>query len=1095
MKKNKTSKRFLRNVSLLFVLLCMNIMGVFAQVKVIGVVIDKNKEPLIGVNIIVKGESTGTISDFEGKYSIQVPNSNSSLAFSYIGYKTEERVVGKNRLINVEMEEDSKTIDEVVVVAYGTQKKSHLTGAVASLKNDKLDEIPVSQLDQALQGKMAGVQILNTDPEAGEAPVIRVRGMGSISANTTPLIVIDGFPTPEGLSTLNMGDVESIEVLKDASSAALYGSRAAGGVILVTTKSGNVNKPKYNFKMYTGIRNALKMPDMLSTEQYTRLLMDEAKLRRMDPLVDGTAATMKYNLITTGEMASYLLLKYIDQPTDWVGDALRTNGTNNNFQLSASGGDKNLKYYISGIYTGENGIMKNSSYDKYTFRAKLDANLSKKIKVGFNLAPTYSHKENPGLDLNNYGRYPSWLPLRHNQATALLTGKTIGEYATQSDFNGTIIAGEGMDGEYWNVTGANPGGSSQQNPTSIRERTQTLTDDYKLQSNAYVSIEFLPGLIFKTSNGAYLAYREYNNKQKSSATTFGAPNQLRRQMILHSEMLSENTLNYTKKIGKHEFGALAGFTYQLTGNKYNQMYATTFPDEDLLSYNLALNTVIDNPLANPPVVGSTSYYFTEALMSYLGRINYSYAGKYLASVSMRADGSSKFAAGHKWGTFPAGSIGWRVSEESFMKQFDWISNLKIRGSFGLTGNNNIVQYAYMNLINTNNYVTGSGTGTLISGMSANGSSLGNPDITWESTQEADFGLDLGLFNSRVNLTVDYYDSNTIQLLLQEPAMAITGHQMFWNNVGKVNNKGLEFELTTTNIDTKNFSWKTSANLSTNKNTLLNYGKIDHVDNFGERNEVYRAIIGQPAIQFFGYKSDGVYTSFTEVAAAKAVTDANGVPFNYTKYAPIIGGLKVVNVNGDNAINTDDRVVLGTPFPDFTWGITNTFNLNGFDLSFMFQGVQGGLLINGNINYNEQLRGNMAYLKNRFVSPSFPGDGKTVYSTTTNGGDLMLSDYALEDASYAALRDLSLGYTIPLKMVKKIGFSTARAYLSGQNLLYFMGSNYRGINPEARKESINPADKDFSPNPQDNNKNPLRDGYQRGAFPLNRTFTIGFDLTF
>ena len=1092
MKKNTNSKRFLRIFMWTFILFLMNTVTTFAQIKVSGTITDSKKEPLIGVNVKIIGSKSGTITDANGQFSITVPNSKATLAFTYIGFKPVVQAVGNNKQLIVEMEEDTKVMDEVVVVAYGTQRKSHLTGAVASLKNDKLEEIPVSQLEQALQGKMAGVQIMNTDPEAGESASIRVRGLGSISANASPLIVIDGFPTPDGLAGVSMGDVESIEVLKDAASASLYGSRAAGGVILVTTKSGNITKPKFSFKMYTGVRNALKMPDMLNTEQYTRLLMDEAALRRLDPTLDGTTATMKYSLMTTGDQASYLIQKYFDdQPTDWVSDALRQNGTNNNYQFSASGGDKNMKYFVSGVYTGENGIMKNSTFDKYTFRTKVDINLTKKIALGFNLSPTYSHKENPGIDLNNYGRYPSWLPIRHNDATALLTGKVAGTYATQSDFNGTIISGEGMDGEFWNVTGANPGGSSQQNPTSIRERTNIQTDDYRLQSNVYLSIELLKGLIFKTSNGAYVQFKEYNNKQQSSATTFGAPNQLNRQMTLHTELLTENTLNFTKKIGDHEINALAGFTLQETANKFNKMVGTNYPDEQLLSYNLGTYLLVDNPATG--VVGSTSYYYTEALMSYLGRITYDYKGKYLGSVSLRADGSSKFAVGHKWGTFPAGSIGWRVSEESFMKKMDWLSNLKIRASMGLTGNNNIPQYAYMNLLSTNNYATG--TGTLTSGISAIGSSLGNPDITWESTSESDFGLDLGLFNSRISLTVDYYDSYTIQLLLQQPAMNITGHQMYWNNIGRVNNKGLEFELNTTNIETKNFKWKTSANFSMNKNTLISYGNQDHVDNFGERNEVYRAIVGQPAIQYYGYKSDGVWTTFEEVAAAKALTDANGVPFNYTKYLPILGGLKVVNVNGDNAINTDDRVILGSPFPDFTWGITNTFTYQNFDLSFMFQGSQGGLLINGNINYNEQIRTNKAYTNNRYISPSFPGDGKTVYSTNTGGGDLMLSDYCLEDASYQALRDLSFGYTIPSKLIKKIGFNSFRAYFSGQNLLYFMGSNYRGINPEARKESSNSADQDFSPDPQANNKNPLRDGYQRGAFPLNRTFTIGFDLTF
>lgn len=1093
MKKVRKNRRFLRSVMWMFVLLCLSTAGTFAQVKVTGKVTSSNKEPLIGVNITIKGTKIATISDIDGNFTLTAPSSQSVLSISYLGFKTQTVGVGSGK-VNVVLLEDVKQMDEVVVVAYGTQKKSHLTGAIAKLKNEKLDEIPVSQLEQALQGKLAGVQVQNTETEAGEPPVIRVRGMGSISASSSPLIVVDGFPIPDGLSSLNMGDVESIEVLKDASSAALYGSRAAGGVILVTTKSGNISKPKFSFKMYTGIRKALLMPEVLNTVEYTQLLYDEAAQRLQDPAVDGTTATMKYNLITDGDKVSYLLEKYYaDQPTDWIGNALRDYGTNNSYQLSAAGGDKNLKYYISGIYTGENGIMKNSTYDKYTFRARLDANLTKKIIVGFNISPTYARKQNPGSDLTTYLRYPSWLPIRHNLATAYLTGKTAGEYATAADFLGTSISGEGLNGETWNITGANPSGSSQQNPTSVRERTSVFTDDYKLQTNAYISVELMKGLVLKSSNGVYVGVREYNKKLQTSAVTFNAPNSLERQLSMRTELLSENTLNYNKKLGNHELGLLAGFTVQKTGNKFNKTVTTNFPDEFLLSNNMANIYLIDNATAN--VNGSTSYYYTEALMSYLGRLTYAYKGKYLLSASIRADGSSKFAPGHQWGSFPAASIGWRMSEEKILKNLEWLSNLKARVSVGMTGNNSIPQYSYMNLLNTSPYVTGLGIGTLVPGIASNSSSLGNPDITWESTNEIDWGLDIGLFNSRLNITVDYYDSETDKLLLQQPSMSISGHQTFWNNIGKVRNQGLEIELTTTNIDAKHFSWKTSGNISTNKNTLLSYGGQAYVDQFGERNEVYRGIVGQPAIQYFGYKSAGVYTSFEEVAAAKAKTDANGVPFNYTKYPPVLGGLKVENINGDNAINTDDRVVLGSPFPDFTWGVTNSFTLYNFDLSFLFQGVQGGKLINGNINYNESLRTYKAYTANRFVSPKFPGDGKTVYSNNTNGGDLILSDYALEDASYAALRDLSLGYRLSSKVLKKIGLGSVRAYFSAQNLLYFMAANYRGINPEGRKESQNDADKDFSPNPQDITKNPLRDGYQRGSYPLNRTYTVGIDITF
>jgi TonB-linked SusC/RagA family outer membrane protein len=1084
MKNNNQTRRFIRNVSWMFILFFMNTAGVMAQLTVSGTITDKSNDPLIGVNITVKGVQTGTISDFDGKYSLQVPDSKSVLVFSYIGYKTFERAVGTNTLIKVILEEDAKSIDEVVVVAYGTQKKSHLTGAVASLKTDKLDEVPVSRVDQALQGKLAGVQINNNNPEAGESPQIRVRGMGSISANSEPLVVVDGFPVQDGLSMVSMGDVESIEVLKDAASAALYGSRAAGGVILVTTKSGNIKKPKYSFKMYSGVRTALKLPQMHTTQEYTELLFDEAAQRKLDPSVNGVVSeTMAFNKIMDTERAGYLILKnYTDQPTDWLSEGLRNHGSIQNYQLSASGGDKNLKYFISGNYNSEEGIMKNSSYDKYSFRTKLDIKLAKNVTLGINLSPTYSRQERPGTDLTDYMRFPSWLPIRHNTATAALTStatttRNAGDYAQPSDFNGINISGIGYDDEVWHLTGVSPFNSSNQNPVSIRERTSIFNDEYKLQGNTYLLIDILKGLQFKTSNGIYYSNKEYNKKEQTSANKSGNPNALTRQITMKSELLSENILTYDKKIGGHEIGALAGVTFQQSNNKFNSIVGTGFPDEQMLSFNLASQIILDSPTLS----GTRSFYFSESLMSLLGRITYAYKGKYLGSFSLRSDGSSKFAEGHKWGTFPAGSIGWRTSEEAFMKEIDWLSNLKVRASYGLTGNNAIPQYSYMNSINTSNYALGAGNGSLISGMASNSAALGNPEITWEQTAEANFGIDFGLFNNRLSVSVEHYNSNTVQLLLQQPAMYITGHQTFWNNIGKVNNKGWEIELSTTNIDKRNFTWKTSANFSTNKNTLLNYGDKEKEDNFGERNEVFRAIVGQPAIQFYGYKTDGVWTTFEEVAAAKTATDSEGNLFTYSKFAPVVGGLKVKNTNNDNKIDTEDRVVLGNPFPDFTWGITNTFTYRSFDLNFLFQGVQGVDVINGNVNYNEQLRLNKAYTNNRYISPMFPGDGKTVYSNTTSGSDLMLTDYAIEDGSYASLRDLTLGYRLPVSIVKALKLKDLRAYFSAQNIIYIMAPGYRGINPEARKTTSQYV-------------NPLVDGYQRGAFPLNRTFTIGFDIT-
>jgi len=1052
----------------------------YQQATVTGTVTDKTTgQPMIGVTILLKGTSTGLFSNIDGKYSVTITDPNAVLVFSYVGYETQEIAVAGQKYINVQLEQSIEAIDEVVVVAYGTQKKSSLTGSVASLKAEKLDEIPLARVDQALQGKMAGVQINNTSPLAGDAPQIRVRGLGSISTNIEPLVVIDGFPVQDGLSMVSMGDVESIEVLKDASSSALYGSRAANGVILITTKSGNIVKPKYSFKMYNGIRSAYKIPGVLSTSEQTKLFRQEADLRRLDPAVDGTSATMPFDLTSEGDQLSYLLIDFAGGETDWVKEALRDPGGKiQSYQLSASGGDKNSKYFISANYNSEEGIMKKSNYNKFSFRTKLDSKLSKNVMVGVNFTPTFSIKTAPAEDLTTALRSPSWIPIRHTEASAALTGRQVGEYAHASHYGRLDLSGPGLDNEIWHVTSASASGSSAHNPVSVNERTDISTNDYRLQGNAYLTIEILPGLQFKTSNGVYAAYSEFNEKAQSEASKDGEPNSLDRVTNLRTDLLSENTLNYTKKISDHEIGALFGYTMQKTTNKNNVIIGTNFPDEELLSFNMATVILLDSPL----LPGTTSYYYSEAMMSFLGRLNYSYKGKYLISASFRSDGSSKFAEGHKWGSFPAVSAGWRVSEESFLKNNKIVSNLKLRLSYGLTGNNNIPQYSYMNYLNTSNYDLGAGTGTLVPGLASNNDATGNPLITWEQTSEVNYGIDLGLYKNRLTLTVEYYNSTTIQLLLKQPAMYITGHQTFWNNIGKVSNSGIEMELSTINFNKKNFTWKTSANFSANKNKLLNYGNKDKEDNFGERNEVYRAVVGQPSIQFYGYKSDGVYVTFEEVAAALAKKDEGGIPFNYGDFTPVIGGLKVVNTNGDNKIDFNDRVVIGNPFPDFTWGITNTFTYKFFDLSFLFQGVQGVDVIDGNMNYNETLRTNTAYTDNRFVSPMFPGDGKTTYGTNTPGKSLLLSDYAVQDGSYAALRDFTFGFTVPIAFAKKIKINGLRIYLSAQNPLYFMAPGYNGVNPEARRTS-------------GTYNNPLIDGYQRGVYPINRTFTAGVDITF
>ena len=484
MKYPHFKRQFMPFLVLVIVLLAFNVKAQDKSIrgKVVAVA---DKSPLPGVSVIAKGTTNGVTTDLEGNFTLRIPASTKSLVFSFLGMETQEVPVAGKTNFDISMKESNVGIDEVVVVGYGTQKKSHLTGSVASLKTEGLDEIPISDVSQALQGKMAGVTVQQTDPMAGQSAEIRVRGFGSISAAVQPLVVVDGFPIPDGLSSVSMGNVESIEVLKDAASAAMYGSRASGGVILVTTKSGNSNKPKYNFKMYAGPKTALKLPTILNNDQYVQLQYDEAAMRMQDPKVDGTTATMKFNLSTDADKAAWLLTHYyIDQPTDWVKEVMRDQGSVQNYQLSATGGNKDIKYFISGNYYKDQGIAKFNNFDKFNFLAKVDINLSKMVTVGFNLSPTYSKQTVPAVGISEVSRSSSWLPVRHNAATAALTGKIEGDYAMAGDFSAVNISGIGLDGTTWDIPSASLSGSSAQNPTSINERTHIQTDDYKLQLTA-----------------------------------------------------------------------------------------------------------------------------------------------------------------------------------------------------------------------------------------------------------------------------------------------------------------------------------------------------------------------------------------------------------------------------------------------------------------------------------------------------------------------------------------------------------------------------------------------------------------------------------
>lgn len=1076
----------MKKLLLLFLLIFTSI--AFSQndpKKITGTVLDSKGDPIPGVTITFEEKNTTT--DLDGKYSIEVKNSKSILRFSYLGFAPQIVVVGKNKEINITLQESKSELDEVVVIGYGTQKRSNVTGSISKYKNEKLDEVAVSRIDQALQGKIAGVQVQNISSEAGADAQISVRGISSINAGASPLVVVDGQPIPDGLATLNMADVASVEVLKDAASAAIYGSRGASGVILITTKSGKTDKAKYSFKYSTGFKSAYEKYNMMSTSEYINLLYQERALRITDPAIqaEGISNPNALNLIYQGSATktNNLIAGYIIENTmlggrgyDYQGEVLR-NAEFKNIQFGATGGTKAMKYYISAGYQGDQGIMLKSNFQKLNFRTKFDIELSKRVKLNVNLNPSYTAKESPAENLTNFWRYPSWLPYQHNALTAAFVNQNAqwagirpGDYAHPRHFIGLTynpVYPDGSilympDGTTFTTAQGAPSNSAQNNPMASLLSHDINAKSYGLQGGTTLNITIAPGLDFKTMNTLYVKYDTKFDWSDRNAEGDGIVNKGIYFDNSYVDLLSENTLNYKKEVGDHTFDALAGYTAQNTKNTATQTTGLDYASDEFNTLNNALFIDKAGTFGSKNQIG---------LLSYLGRVNYAFKSKYLLSVSYRTDGSSYFASGKKWGNFPAASIGWAANKESFLSSVEWLNKLNFRTSYGVSGNNRILNYGFQNLLSASNYSFGPGTGTQTGGQVGNPLINANENITWESTFQTNYGMDLSMLNNRVNVTLDIYNSITDKLLLQQATMAFSGVPLSWNNIGSLRNRGFELELNTTNLK-GDFKWSTSANISHTQNRIIELGNEAYLLNYGERNEIYKSVVGGPLVQFFGYKTDGVWISQAEITAS-------GLTSNLPS-ALKQGGLKLVDVNGDGVIDTNDRTIIGDPYPDFTWGITNNFSFKNFDLSFSWQGVQGGELINGDPNYSETKSSNRNYNSNRWISPQNPGDGRTPYEDL--GFNWMLTDYVVEDASYFALREINLGYNLPANWSNKLGLSSLRLYTSAQNVYFHSANSYRGINPEGRSTN----------GPYGS---ALIAGYQRGSFPIPRTFVFGIDINF
>lgn len=1045
--------KFTQRVSLLLMMLFVAVSAMAAPISITGRVTD-GTAPVPGAAVVVQGTSTGVVTDVDGSYTITVPSNSSVLSVTYLGYKNATATVGSRSVVDFKLEQDTIVAEELVVVGYGVQQKSHLTGAIARLDGNAIADMPVSDVATALQGQISGLNILNTTSEVGVAPEIRVRGTSSISADSSPLIVIDGFPVEDddALSLIDPGDIQSIEVLKDASSAAIYGSRGAAGVILVTTKSGEIAKPSFSVKLYSGVKYAYQQHDLYSMKEYYDIMVAENA-------ISGTS------IGTANTTAAWLETQLGE--TDWQSLALRELTTTNRVQVSMSGGVKEAKYSFSAAYTNDEGLMLQNAVEKVNFRAKLDVAISKAVSAGVNISGVYSETTRPTNNFMNFYRTPSYLPVYHNDWSTDLTGYT--GYAAGWDFYVTAFT---ADYDSYEQTGTNPTYSSsnsrpfsstQKNPRGILDMTSKGEETFQSIGNMYVNVDIAKGLSFRTQNGYNVRFRPQYTYAAAEAYAEGEPSEATYDSTFSLTLSTENIFSYNWSKDEHKISAITGYTAQKYRTDYVSMEGVNLSSADITTLNAATTFSL---LTSSGSVATGAWSDPDrVLQSYLARANYSFDDKYLVSGSIRLDSNSRFTDGYRNGWFPSLSLGWRVEQEPFMSEVNWINTLKLRASYGVTGNDRIDTYASTSILESANYVTGLGNGSLVAGLAETDSTRSNSSIGWEQTDEFNYGVDFGILKNRLIFTADYYLSFTRELLLERSIPSFTGYEEQWTNIGRIQNNGFEFTIDAVPITKKNFEWRISANIAHNDAKVLELNGEQSIMSEGLNSSYCIAIVGEAPIQYYGYKQIGVWNSDAEIAENPHFATGVDEP----------GGIRVADINGDGELSDADMTVIGDPYADFTWGITNSFKIKNFDVSVLIQGSQGGEVYNDDVNYTETMKWNKAYVANRWVSAESPGDGMTPYYTS--GLNRAYTDYPLQDASYACLRNVTVGYTFDKKIAEKLKLKGLRIYATGSNLLYVWASDYKGINIESRYSD----------------SNPLISGYQRGGYPITSTVAVGIDI--
>ncbi len=1041
-------------VKLIFIVLILSQIPLLAQDSYLlsGKVSDARKVPIPGVNVIITNTSTGTSTDFNGEFQIQV-KPDDILQVSYLGYITQTVIITNQKTLDILFQEDSTELDEIVVVGYGTQKKSLLTGAISKVVNEDLDQIAVSRVDEALIGQVSGVNIRTSEGEAGSAPTIRIRGVGSISSNNGPLVVIDGAVVDSDfLTNIDMNNVESFEVLKDAASAAIFGSRGSNGVIQITTKQGKEGKAKFTYNTFTGLKEGRR------SDAYD--IDFQGELERERQLTGGLSLGSQFRQLINAE-------------NDWQ-DIVLDGGVIRSHSFSVRGGTKKTKYNVNLSYVSDDGVLLTDSFERYQAQLKLSTDVTDKLKIGASFSPSYSKRRRfSATGVYDVVRQPSWVPIRLDESNIGFVNRVrdpqngvpryldaeVGDYVLQRMFDdyeypdgATSIFDTAGNFQGVPVTsGVDISNTSNINPLAKLIERQRFENRYNFYGNLYADYKFTDDLSFKSTftatyeNRINTDYRGINSSRQGASRATASYDTRSRYALI-----SDNILSFNKTIGKHSINAIAGISLENRFFEESQIEAGGFTSD-----------LIPNVSGGSSIIEATAFDYENFLNGFLGRVIYSYDDKYLFNASIRRDGSSIFGKDVKYGNFPALSAGWVVSNEKFMENVDWINQLKFRVSWGITGTNAIDTDSFL----TDNYPSLAllePSTAIVDGNVANGFdpvNIPNALLQWEQSEEINPGVDFGFFNNAISGSVDYYKRTSDELLLNNPVPGTTGFVEALVNLGTVENEGFEVELRTRIVSTEKFKWEATLIGSFNENTLVDFGDsngqvIDTQD--GSRRVQWINQVRQPISSFYGYVYDGdiPFESLTDPFRQVG----NRTQFAYAK-----------DLNGDGLIDEDDKTILGDPYPDLIWSFGNNFKYGNMDFSFLFQGSHGAKTYN---------------LGDQYVFDFFNSNTVDFDRANTPNQEFLVqrifTSQLVQNAGYVALRTVSLGYNFPKEVTTNLKLSSLRLYATGQNLLFITADDYTGWNPEHIREL--PA-------------GPLTFGYQRGGTPIQQTITLGVNVGF